>query len=80
MGLHFSEDWMAPRERFETLSSRLGEAFKAIHLGSAPGNGDGFGRQAHAVLTLEVRETPEDHPALRARAEVTAFLHERRGG
>ncbi|MFF1491934.1 hypothetical protein [Streptomyces sp. NPDC058304] len=71
---------MAPEERFDTLRSRLGDAFKVIRLSSAPDNGDGFGRLAHAVLTLEVRETPADHPALKARADVTAFLHERLGG
>ncbi|MFF4850887.1 dienelactone hydrolase family protein [Streptomyces sp. NPDC001194] len=80
MGLRFSEDWMAPEERFSTLSARLGEAFKVVRLSSAPGNADGFGRQAHAVLTLEVRETPQDHPALKAREEVTAFLHARLDG
>ncbi|MET9885671.1 dienelactone hydrolase family protein [Streptomyces sp. NPDC006430] len=82
MGLRFSEDRLSPEERFETLRSRLGDAFKVVRLDSAPGNPDGFGRQAHAVLTLEVRETSADHPALRARADVTAFLHDRlrRGG
>ncbi|MET9961412.1 dienelactone hydrolase family protein [Streptomyces sp. NPDC006326] len=79
LGLRFSEDRLAPEERFETLRERLGSSFRVIRLDSAPGNGDGFGRLAHAVLTLEVRDAP-GHPALKARAEVTAFLHDRLDG
>lgn len=76
LGLRFSEDKGAPRDRFATLRARLGDAFEVIELDSAPGNAGGFGRSAHSVLTAEVRDRP-GHPALAARDRVVAFLRER---
>jgi dienelactone hydrolase len=76
MGLRFSEDGTAPKDRFATLRARLGDAFEVIELDSAPGNPTGFGKSAHSVLTGEVREQP-GHPALAARERVVEFLRER---
>jgi dienelactone hydrolase len=76
LGLRFSEDRMAPGERFKTLKDRLGDAFEVIELNSKPGNEHGFGRMAHSVLTLEVREV-DGHPAYEARKRVVAFLTDR---
>ena len=76
LGLRFSGDPMAPKERFKTLKDRLGDAFEVIELDSSRGNSDGFGRMAHSVLTLEVREV-EDQPAYEARKRVVQFLKER---
>lgn len=76
LGLRFSADRLVPGERFATLKSRLGDAFEVIELNSNPGNEHGFGRTAHSVLTLEVREV-EGHPAFEARKRVVAFLRER---
>jgi dienelactone hydrolase len=76
LGLRFSGDVRSPRERFETLKNRLGDAFEVIELDSSPGNADGFGSTAHSVLTLEVREV-EGHPAFEARKRVVRFLEER---
>ena len=76
LGLRFSEDSAAPRDRFKTLKNRLGDAFEVIELDSAPGNPAGFGKRAHSVLTAEVRERP-GHPALAARERVVEFLRER---
>jgi dienelactone hydrolase len=76
MGLRFSEDGTAPKDRFATLRARLGDAFEVIELDSAPGNPTGFGKRAHSVLTGEVREQP-GHPALAARERVVEFLRER---
>lgn len=76
LGLRFSGDAMAPRERFQTLKDRLGDAFEVIELDSSPGNAGGFGRMAHSVLTLEVREE-EGHQAYEARKRVVEFLKER---
>ncbi|MBB3605643.1 dienelactone hydrolase [Mycolicibacterium sp. BK556] len=73
MGLRFSEDPMSPPERFKTLKDRLGDAFEVIELDSSKGNKDGFGRIAHSVLALEVREQ-EGHPAFEARKRVVQFL------
>ncbi len=76
LGLRFSDDSVAPRERFATLKARLGDAFEVIELDSAPGNPTGFTKRAHSVLTAEVREQP-GHPALAARERVVTFLRER---
>ena len=78
LGLRFSGDPLVPAERFRTLKDRLGEAFEVIELDSAKGNPGGFGRMAHSVLTLEVRETP-GNPAYAARKRVVEFLKERLG-
>jgi dienelactone hydrolase len=76
LGLRFSRDRAAPPQRFATLRDRLGDAFEVIELDSSPGNPGGFGRNAHSVLTAEVRDEP-GHPALAARERVVAFLRER---
>ena len=76
LGLRFSEDRAATRERFATLRSRLGDAFEVIELDSSPGNPGGFRKGAHSVLTAEVREHPPN-PAASARDRVLAFLTER---
>lgn len=76
LGLRFSEDPLAPGERFKTLKDRLGDAFEVIEINSKKGNEHSFTRMAHSVLTLEVRE--EDlHPAYEARKRVVEFLTER---
>ena len=76
LGLRFSGDPLVPAERFATLKDRLGDAFEVIELDSSKGNPGGFGRMAHSVLTLEVRETP-GNPAYEARKRVVEFLKER---
>lgn len=75
LGLRFSGDPMAPAERFKTIKDRLGDAFEVIELDSSPGNADGFGRLAHSVLTLEVREA-DGQPAYEARKRMVEFLKE----
>jgi dienelactone hydrolase len=76
IGLRFSGDILSPGERFTTLKSRLGDAFEVIEIDSSPGNAHGFGRMAHSVLTLEVKEQ-DGHPAYEARKRVVEFLRER---
>jgi dienelactone hydrolase len=76
MGLRFSEDKMAPGERFATLKERLGDAFEVIDIDSRPGTEHGFGKIAHSVLTDEVREI-DGQPAYEARKRVVEFLTER---
>lgn len=78
LGLRFSEDVGAPRERFAALAARFGDAFEVIELDSSPGNAGGFSRRAHSVLTGELRET-EGHPALAARERVVEFLWKQLG-
>jgi dienelactone hydrolase len=79
MGLRFSADRMVPRDRFKTLTDRLGDAFKVIQIDSSPGNPWGFSRTAHSVLTNELREI-DGHPAYEARKQVVEFLTERLAG
>jgi hypothetical protein len=69
---------MAPGERFKTLKDRLGDNFEVIEIDSSPGNSGGFGRIAHSVLTLEVREV-DGQQAYEARKRVVEFLKERLG-
>jgi dienelactone hydrolase len=76
LGLRFSEDPLSPGERFRTLKDRLGDAFEVIEINSKKGNAHGFGKAAHSVLTLEVRER-DGHPAYEARKRVVEFLTER---
>ncbi len=76
MGLRFSEDPLSPGARFKTLKERLGDAFEVIEIDSKKGNEYGFGKAAHSVLTLEVREV-DGHPAYEARKRVVEFLSER---
>jgi dienelactone hydrolase len=76
LGLRFSEDPLAPGERFKTLKARLGDAFQIIEIDSKKGNTHGFGIRSHSVLTLEVRER-DGHPAYEARKRVVQFLTER---
>jgi dienelactone hydrolase len=73
IGLRFSEDASAPRERFAALKARLGDAFEVIELDSSAGNAGGYSRGAHSVLTGEVRESPANS-AFAARESVVEFL------
>jgi dienelactone hydrolase len=76
LGLRFSEDPLSPGERFKTLKDRLGDAFEVIEIDSKKGNEHGFGKLAHSVLTLEMRER-DGHPAYEARKRVVEFLTQR---
>jgi dienelactone hydrolase len=76
LGLRFSEDPLVPAQRFKTLKDRLGDAFDVIEISSKKGNAHGFGKMAHSVLTLEVREE-EGHPTYEARKRVVEFLTQR---
>jgi len=73
IGLRFSGDAMSPRDRFTALKERLGDAFEVIEIDSGPGNEYGFGKMAHSVLTLELREV-DGQPAYEARKRVVEFL------
>jgi dienelactone hydrolase len=76
LGLRFSEDPLVPAERFKTLKDRLGDAFEVIEINSKKGNEHGFGKMAHSVLTLELREQ-EGHPTNDALNRVVEFLTQR---
>ncbi len=78
VGLRFSEDAASPADRFTELEKAFGPGWRAIPLNSEPGNPHGIGRREHSVLTSADVEKP-GHPTNRARAEITAFLHEHLG-
>jgi dienelactone hydrolase len=73
LGLRFSEDASAPRSRFDTIKTKLGDAFEVIELDSSTGNAGGYAKGAHSVLTSEVRESPANS-AYDAREHMVEFL------
>jgi hypothetical protein len=75
LGLRFSNDWLCPERRFETLEYQFGDRFKKIVIPSEPGNQCGIPINAHSVLTedydtLKKYKTTEKDP----RQEVFEFL------
>ena len=77
LGLRFSEDKLvaaaSASRRSRTGSATRSRSSRSIR---AKGNAYGFGRMAHSVLTLEVREI-DGHPAYEARKRVVEFLTKR---
>jgi dienelactone hydrolase len=61
LGLRFSCDKLAPRERFETLRRELGDGFVGVEIDSSPGNPWGIPKHAHSVLTEHLVDEP-GHP------------------
>jgi dienelactone hydrolase len=76
LGLRFSEDRVASRERFDRLADLLGDGWRVIEIDSSPGNPHGIGRHEHSVLTSRDVGKP-GHPVTAANDEVIAFLRER---
>jgi dienelactone hydrolase len=76
LGLRFSEDVAAPRDRFAALEHAFGPGWRAIEIDSRPGNPHGIGKREHMVITSTDVDTP-GHPTHDARAEVVTFLRER---
>jgi dienelactone hydrolase len=69
LGLRFTNDWICPAEKFETLRRELGDGFEAIEIDSAPGNPHGIPENAHGVLT-DYFVDRERHPTREALARV----------
>ena len=76
LGLRFSNDRGAPRERFDALRARFGDAFEVIEIDSSPGNPEGLSTSAHSVLTQEYRDDPTS-VTHRGHQRVLDFLAER---
>ena len=76
LGLRFSEDGMAPAERFERLREELGEGFIGVELDNSPGNPWYISKRAHSVLTEEFVDEP-GHPTREALDRVLNHLAER---
>jgi dienelactone hydrolase len=76
LGLRFSADRGCPAQRFQRLRRELGAAFEGIEVDSSPGNPYGIPTRAHAVLTVDLVDTP-GHPTRAALDRVLAFLDQR---
>jgi dienelactone hydrolase len=61
LGLRFSEDGMAPSERFDRLAEEFGDSFIGVEIDSSPGNAHRISKRAHSVLTDELVDEP-GHP------------------
>lgn len=76
LGLRFTADRGCPADRFATLRRELGDAFEGIEIDSSTGNPYGIRTSAHAVLTVELVDTP-GHPTRVALDRVMEFLRRR---
>src|ERR1700712_5686628 len=56
LGLRFSEDGAAPKDRFTAIEQTFGPGWRAIPIDSSPGNAAGIGKREHSLLTR--RTTP----------------------
>lgn len=78
LGLRFTNDFMCPPERFETLRQTLGDAFEGIEIDSSPGNKWGIKPMSHSPCTNELVDEA-GHPTRQALERVMSFLREHLG-
>lgn len=76
LGMRFSNDLAAPKERFSRLKQELGDGFIAINIDSSPSNPHGIPKMAHSVLTLHFVDEPQ-HPTRKAYNAMVDFFHDR---
>ena len=76
LGLRFSNDPMAPAERFQRLREELGDAFVAVEIDSSPGNPWGHPKMAHSVVTEHLVDEP-GQPTREALDQVLDFFVDR---
>ncbi len=76
LGLRFTDDNMAPSERFSTLTRELGDGFIAVEIDSSPGNPHDIPGDAHSVVTEHLVDEP-GHPTHDALHKVLDFFKER---
>lgn len=76
LGLRFSDDALAPQQRFDRLSEELGDSFVGVVIDSSPTNVHGIGRRAHSVLTDDLVDEP-GHPTRDALDQVLALFERR---
>jgi dienelactone hydrolase len=58
LGLRFDGDPLVPRERFQFLRERLGDAFVAVELRQSDGHPEGPMPKHHSVLTADLVDEP----------------------
>ncbi len=76
LGLRFTGDRVVPAERFQRLRDELGDSFVAVEIDSSPGNPWGHRRQAHSVLTEDLKDGP-GQPTREALDQVLALFKEK---
>lgn len=76
LGLRFSNDKLAPQERFDRLRDELGDGFIGITIDSSEANPHGNRPAAHSVLTEDLVDEP-GHPTRDALDEVLEHLRSR---
>lgn len=76
LGLRFSNDSVAPAERFAAMAQALGEGWRTVVIDSSPGNPHGIAPRAHSVLSSDYVDEP-GHPTVAAYDTVVEFLRER---
>ena len=76
LGLRFTNDWMCPKTRFDTLRAHFGDRFEGIEIDSSPTNEHGIKTTAHSVLTLDL-VNKRGHPTQDALNRVLTFLNQR---
>jgi dienelactone hydrolase len=77
IGLRFSNDWICPARRFETLEQQFGDHFIKIEIPSEKGNPYEIPATAHSVLTEDyhsLKKYIELFPDKDPRKQVIAFL------
>ncbi|QYG94654.1 dienelactone hydrolase [Iamia sp. SCSIO 61187] len=76
LGLRFSEDRLAPPEKFATLRRLLGDRFVGVEIDSSPGNPWGHRKAAHSVLTEDLHDA-EGQPTRAALDQVLDLFRTR---
>jgi dienelactone hydrolase len=76
LGLRFSGDKLSPGDRFDRLAKELGDRFVAVEIDSSPGNDEGYRKQAHSVLTEDLRDV-EGSATKAALDQVLALFRDR---
>ncbi len=76
LGLRFTGDALAPRERFATLERELGDSFVGVEIDSSKGNEHGIRVRAHSVLTEDLVDEP-GHPTRDALDQVLELFRTR---
>ena len=76
LGVRFSDDFMAPADRFARLREELGDGFVGVEIDSSKGNVHGIRRRAHSVLTEDLVDEP-GHPTHDALQQVLELFRSR---
>src|SRR5262249_18846422 len=77
LGFRFSNDWICPARRFETLEQQFGANF-VTHVIPSGASKRYPKKNAHSVLTVEYKfldESLRNNPAKDPRIQVLTFLH-----